>query len=246
MNGLMKAATTSATLALLAAGAAKADILTLPPVGALAQSGACDASSGCGPTVAYTAFTVSQDETITGFTYYSYLTSATYLSTNWSLWTGSPSPSKVDSSGSTPIGGPGSATVVNATSGLVLISVSLDPSAYVTVGPSAPSWIGPNTQYWIGLQNNINVTGDGTSVFAGTGQTYTGGTLYDGTTALGGADTWQLPAYEPSYKTWIWMNAAVSIQTKVGPIVPEPSTWAMVLIGFGGLGWAARRRLQAA
>jgi hypothetical protein len=28
--------------------------------------------------------------------------------------------------------------------------------------------------------------------------------------------------------------------------VPEPSTWAMMLLGFCGLGFAARRRLQAA
>jgi hypothetical protein len=28
--------------------------------------------------------------------------------------------------------------------------------------------------------------------------------------------------------------------------VPEPSTWAMMLLGFVGLGFAARRRLQAA
>ena len=26
------------------------------------------------------------------------------------------------------------------------------------------------------------------------------------------------------------------------PTVPEPSTWAMMLLGFAGLGYAARRR----
>jgi hypothetical protein len=30
----------------------------------------------------------------------------------------------------------------------------------------------------------------------------------------------------------------------VGPAFPEPSTWAMMLIGFAGLGYAARRRRE--
>ena len=30
----------------------------------------------------------------------------------------------------------------------------------------------------------------------------------------------------------------------VGPPVPEPSTWAMAIAGFAGLGWLARLRAQ--
>ena len=31
-----------------------------------------------------------------------------------------------------------------------------------------------------------------------------------------------------------------------GPGVPEPASWALMLIGLGGIGWVARRRTQAA
>jgi hypothetical protein len=31
-------------------------------------------------------------------------------------------------------------------------------------------------------------------------------------------------------------------QTPFSPSVPEPSTWAMLMMGFGGLGWAGLRR----
>ena len=29
------------------------------------------------------------------------------------------------------------------------------------------------------------------------------------------------------------------------PLIPEPSTWAMMLLGFAGLGFAAYRRTRA-
>ena len=42
---------------------------------------------------------------------------------------------------------------------------------------------------------------------------------------------------------------SLTLMTSVGPIrvtaVPEPSTWAMMLIGFAGLAFAARRRAAA-
>ncbi|MBL8587655.1 MAG: PEP-CTERM sorting domain-containing protein [Methylobacteriaceae bacterium] len=39
-------------------------------------------------------------------------------------------------------------------------------------------------------------------------------------------------------------NVAFRVEAVSGG-VPEPSTWAMMLIGFAGLGWAARRRRVA-
>jgi hypothetical protein len=33
--------------------------------------------------------------------------------------------------------------------------------------------------------------------------------------------------------------------TPVGPPVPEPSTWALMLLGFAGLGFAGWRRMAA-
>jgi hypothetical protein len=38
------------------------------------------------------------------------------------------------------------------------------------------------------------------------------------------------------------LGAAVSIEGGFGPAVPEPSTWAMMLLGFGGVGFMAYRR----
>lgn len=32
----------------------------------------------------------------------------------------------------------------------------------------------------------------------------------------------------------------------VGGVMPEPSTWAMMLLGFGALGWSLRRRRTSA
>jgi hypothetical protein len=37
--------------------------------------------------------------------------------------------------------------------------------------------------------------------------------------------------------TFVWAATAV-------PIIPEPSTWAMMLLGFTGLGWTAWRKAK--
>jgi PEP-CTERM motif-containing protein len=52
----------------------------------------------------------------------------------------------------------------------------------------------------------------------------------------------------PGEYTWTWGSGdhADSFTLDVGgvipPTVPEPSTWAMMLLGFAGLGYAAVRR----
>ena len=44
-----------------------------------------------------------------------------------------------------------------------------------------------------------------------------------------------------------WVGARnLSTFTEVGSAVPEPATWAMMIIGFGGAGVAIRRRRYAA
>ena len=40
-----------------------------------------------------------------------------------------------------------------------------------------------------------------------------------------------------------WVASAITVSASA--IVPEPSTWALMLIGFGGVGWVAYRRGQA-
>ncbi|MBP6031039.1 MAG: PEP-CTERM sorting domain-containing protein [Sphingobium sp.] len=40
------------------------------------------------------------------------------------------------------------------------------------------------------------------------------------------------------------MNAQITIGFKEGPRVPEPSTWALMIVGFGAIGSAMRRRVR--
>jgi hypothetical protein len=48
-----------------------------------------------------------------------------------------------------------------------------------------------------------------------------------------------LPVADPDINTG---EPGVLIGVLVSPGVPEPSTWAMMLVGFAGLGWSAYRR----
>jgi len=43
-----------------------------------------------------------------------------------------------------------------------------------------------------------------------------------------------------------WVAGAVTVTASAIGGVPEPATWALMLIGFGGLGWLASRRRWAA
>ena len=52
----------------------------------------------------------------------------------------------------------------------------------------------------------------------------------------------------PGVYEWTWgtgANQNFTIDIGVTPAVPEPSTWAMMLIGFAGFGYAAVRRKGA-
>jgi hypothetical protein len=44
----------------------------------------------------------------------------------------------------------------------------------------------------------------------------------------------------------VWFAQDVTIVAGKITAVPEPSTWALILIGFGGIGWLASRRRWAA
>ena len=57
----------------------------------------------------------------------------------------------------------------------------------------------------------------------------------------------------PGIYTWNWGSGAnadsltINIGTAIPPgAVPEPSTWAMLILGFGAVGGALRRRKRPA
>ena len=61
-----------------------------------------------------------------------------------------------------------------------------------------------------------------------------------GPQALGpGTYYFAIQAISPAFETYLGFGAP-------GPTVPEPATWAMMLVGFGGIGAALRRRPRAA
>ena len=42
-----------------------------------------------------------------------------------------------------------------------------------------------------------------------------------------------------------WLASTITVTASAIVVVPEPSTWALMLIGFGGVGWLAYRRRRA-
>lgn len=81
------------------------------------------------------------------------------------------------------------------------------------------------------LPIDINLNGAGVAIGSGPQQALLsfsdtfGGTFTNGQTAVDGAITYTF--------------------TPAGPPAPEPSTWAMMLVGFAGLGYAAARKSGA-
>ena len=47
---------------------------------------------------------------------------------------------------------------------------------------------------------------------------------------------------KPGTYNYTWNDGSNSLTVVIGEAVPEPSTWAMILIGFAGLGFAGYRR----
>lgn len=122
-----------------------------------------------------------------------------------------------------------------------LIGVFL-PSGVTSVadGPASLNYQNPanfsQTSYFPAL-NQIFFIGDG---LTGTG----GGTVQQFAAPVG-ATTLYL-AVADSYGSSTGDLGSLSVDYIVGPPAPEPATWAMMLIGFGGLGAAMRRSRRIA
>ena len=72
-------------------------------------------------------------------------------------------------------------------------------------------------------------------------RTGTEGNFFFGFARLNGDGTLNF-AFESEPNTAITAGTAISGPLAIAPSVPEPATWAMMLLGFGGIGMALRRR----
>lgn len=92
-----------------------------------------------------------------------------------------------------------------------------------------------------GNPNFYNVTFGGLSLFSATDSAEFGYTNFSTTATAASASTNLAFNFQHNPRFWFLDNVSV---TAVNGAVPEPATWAMMLIGFFGLGAALRRRRQ--
>lgn len=91
-------------------------------------------------------------------------------------------------------------------------------------------------------------TGPDTRIFAYNGNTLLA-TIAGPTTTTGqftlsysAASITRVAVAAGSYNDWVGVDNVVFTQVGATPAVPEPATWAMMLVGFGGMGAAMRYR----
>jgi PEP-CTERM motif len=63
-------------------------------------------------------------------------------------------------------------------------------------------------------------------------------------TNAGGPIPGGLVAFETTVTNGLWSTGNVTVTASAIEVVPEPSTWAMMLLGFMGLGYAGYRRAK--
>ena len=112
-------------------------------------------------------------------------------------------------------------------------------------GGSGPSTFGDNTFMLAssGSGDMVGVQGGGNSQFYVPAGYVSGSPLSD--TSTYNNQTFASLGVTPGVYEWTWgtgANQNFTLDIGVTPAVPEPSTWAMMLIGFAGLGYAAVRR----
>jgi hypothetical protein len=107
------------------------------------------------------------------------------------------------------------------------------PTSFGSGGTSFPSSGGGDL---VGIQAVVH------ALFVPTG--YVSDTPLSGTTTYDGQTFSSLGATPGTYK-WTWGSGANQNFTLVVGTVPESSTWAMMLLGFAGLGYAALYRAKS-
>jgi PEP-CTERM motif len=91
----------------------------------------------------------------------------------------------------------------------------------------------------VGLQNGADLS----VVYLPAG--YVSGDMLSGTSTYVGQSLSSLGVTPGTY-VWTWGTPGVDADsfTLIAAIVPEPSTWAMLLLGFAALGWAGLRKAK--
>ena len=148
------------------------------------------------------------------------------------LITGSPTPAPTDpvDLNFTLVFDPSVSVTSASTSGLTINSFNL---------PNPPYWLAytydsVNNYLIIATYPGVDSCANGTSSYCFT--------LYDSA----GAAPFVYGAEQTTPSGGLWASNTVSVTASPIGGVPEPSTWALMLIGFGGLGWLALRKETSA
>jgi len=107
------------------------------------------------------------------------------------------------------------------------------PNAYVSLG--APDYDRGQTSGTLGMTDEFGNFESGLIPLVSTNQGYLFNTLVVGPKWPAGATIWQ------SFDMYDFQLTGLQ-----GPAVPEPTTWALMILGFGAVGAAMRRRRLAA
>jgi hypothetical protein len=121
--------------------------------------------------------------------------------------------------------------------------VSLGPLSLYT-GFTGPTSFGSGSQTFASSGSGDKVGINGTSDFLGVPSGYVSGSALSDTSTYANK-TFSSLGVTPGTYEWTWGTGTNQNFTLViGSAVPEPSTWAMLLLGFAGLGFMAYRRKQ--
>jgi hypothetical protein len=80
---------------------------------------------------------------------------------------------------------------------------------------------------------------DGPELVYSTANPYTGGQAFEANSGNG-------PSYGPDDAPLAYLDHVFAVTGNSTSSIPEPSTWAMTLLGFAGLGFAGYRSRKAA
>jgi len=181
------------------------------------------------------SFTLNSSAHVTSLSYDSVFGSTYYASTNWWIWTSKPAgdwDATAAFSGKDVVGANCARTVSDpACTGSEVQFGFTETTITIPSGDNIKLTAGH--QYWIGFQNNIS---DGN----------TQGLVSSYVRSDNSLDKYAFQATDKGgFNRPLLPASAFTINGNLGP-VPEPSTWALMLLGFAGLCLAAYRRATQA